>query len=135
MENQNDGSGLIKANFILAIILCIPIVSMVDYLFGGLDIAVIVISIIILNKKTYMPKVGTILMLISSIVSIIGVIYFYVSLPEVINKVLYISEYHIQSENVGLFNGPLIIILGYLSLGLRIAAIIIYCINRRPKMN
>ncbi|TPR39073.1 hypothetical protein [Apilactobacillus micheneri] len=132
MNEENDGSGLIKANYILAIILCIPIVSAVDYLFGGLDIAIIIISIIILNKKTYMPKVGTILMIISSIFSLIGILYFYLELPEVINKIVYISDHHIQGENIQLFNAPLLALFGFLSFGLRIAAIIVYSIYRKP---
>ncbi|TPR26414.1 hypothetical protein DY120_01590 [Apilactobacillus micheneri] len=132
MNEGNDGSGLIKANYILAIILCIPIVSMLDYFFGGLDIAVIIISIIILNKKTYMPKAGTILMIISSIFSLIGIIYFYLELPEVINKIVYISDHHIQGENIQLFNAPLLALFSFLSFGLRIAAIIVYSMYRKP---
>jgi hypothetical protein len=132
MNEENNGSRLIKANYILAIILCIPLVSFVNYLFGALDIAVIIISIIILNKKTYIPKGGTALMIAASIINLIGLVIFYVSLPPFINKVMNSVQHDMHGQNIVMANNNIIFTLGMISFLVRIAAIIVYSMYRKP---
>ncbi|WP_105956921.1 hypothetical protein [Apilactobacillus quenuiae] len=126
-EEKSQGSGLITASMVIAIILCIPLVNLVNYIFGCLDIALIILTILVLNKKTTIPKVGPILMLCSSGINIVGLLMSYVLFSKLIKSISENGQY--VGHNISSGGTPMLII-GLLAFALRIAAIIIYSIYR-----
>ncbi|TPR23144.1 hypothetical protein DY102_03645 [Apilactobacillus timberlakei] len=126
-EEKSQYSGLITASMVIAIILCIPLVNFVNYIFGCLDIALIILTILVLNKKTTIPKVGPILMLCSSGLNIIVLLTSYIFLSNIIKE---ISENgHYTGHDLS-FGGTPMLIIKFLAFVLRISAIIIYSIYR-----
>lgn len=125
-SNQPKSKSL-NINYIVTIISCLPIVRLINYCFGVLDLTSIVASIITIKNKR-ISILSSILMLIASLLSFIKIVMIYISLPTFISKlILLFNGQQINKDIIlGGHTGNLLLLSsGILSFVIRIISIVI----------
>ncbi|MCF6515339.1 hypothetical protein GSH19_04110 [Lactobacillus sp. S2-2] len=126
-KNNKPKVKSLNTNYIITIMSCIPIIRLINYCFGILDIISIVASIITIKNKR-VSITSSILMLIASLMNFIKIIVIYASLPAFFQQLIVIYNNHTIDHDVslnGAAGGTFLLLLGVLSFILRIIAIII----------
>lgn len=125
-SNQPKSKSL-NINYIVTILNCLPIVRLINYCFGVLDLTSIVASIITIKNKR-ISILSSILMLIASLLSFIKIVMIYISLPTFISKlILLFNGQQINKDIIlGGHTGNLLLLSsGILSFVIRIISIVI----------
>lgn len=126
-KNNKPKVKSLNTNYIITIMSCIPIIRLINYCFGILDITSIVASIITIKNKQ-VSIISSVLMLIASLMNFVKIIIIYVSLPKFIQKLIIIYNDHSTNSNIslgGTHGGSLLLLLATLSFIIRIVALII----------